>query len=70
VPGAFDTPLLASLLEPARASSGKQVPFPLRLGRLDEFVVLVLAIYLAPLTVGPVGRWTSRPCTVQVAHAI
>src|SRR5437016_8161405 len=32
-PGIFDTPLLATLPDPIRASLGKQVPFPQRLGR-------------------------------------
>src|SRR5438132_10849905 len=35
-PGLFDTPLLASLPEPVRASLAKQVPFPSRLGRPAE----------------------------------
>lgn len=40
-PGIFDTPLLAGLPEPARASLGQQVPFPPRLGRPEEFAALV-----------------------------
>src|SRR5262249_33342979 len=40
-PGIFDTPLLAGLPAPARASLGQQVPFPPRLGRPDEFAALV-----------------------------
>jgi NAD(P)-dependent dehydrogenase (short-subunit alcohol dehydrogenase family) len=40
-PGIFDTPLLAGLPEPARASLGQQVPFPSRLGRPDEYAALV-----------------------------
>ena len=40
-PGIFDTPLLAGLPEPARASLGQQVPFPARLGRPDEYAALV-----------------------------
>ncbi|MDQ2906402.1 MAG: 3-hydroxyacyl-CoA dehydrogenase [Ktedonobacteraceae bacterium] len=39
-PGIFDTPLLAGLPEPARASLGQQVPFPPRLGRPDEYAAL------------------------------
>lgn len=39
-PGIFDTPLLASLPEPARVSLGQQVPFPSRLGRPEEFAAL------------------------------
>ena len=40
-PGIFDTPLLASLPEPARVSLGQQVPFPARLGRPAEYANLV-----------------------------
>jgi NAD(P)-dependent dehydrogenase (short-subunit alcohol dehydrogenase family) len=40
-PGIFDTPLLAGLPEKARISLGKQVPFPPRLGRPDEYAALV-----------------------------
>jgi NAD(P)-dependent dehydrogenase (short-subunit alcohol dehydrogenase family) len=40
-PGIFDTPLLAGLPEPARASLGQQVPFPSRLGRPEEYAALV-----------------------------
>jgi 3-hydroxyacyl-CoA dehydrogenase / 3-hydroxy-2-methylbutyryl-CoA dehydrogenase len=43
-PGIFDTPLLATLPEPARVSLGKQVPFPPRLGRADEFAALATHI--------------------------
>jgi len=43
-PGLFDTPLLASLPEPVRASLAKQVPFPSRLGRPAEYAALALQI--------------------------
>src|SRR6266850_4727656 len=43
-PGIFDTPLLATLPEPVRISLGKQVPFPPRLGRSEEYAALVLHI--------------------------
>src|SRR5215510_1748923 len=43
-PGIFDTPLLATLPDPVRASLGKQVPFPSRLGRPPEFAALALHI--------------------------
>ncbi len=39
-PGIFDTPLLATLPEPVRASLARQVPFPPRLGRPDEYAAL------------------------------
>jgi NAD(P)-dependent dehydrogenase (short-subunit alcohol dehydrogenase family) len=43
-PGIFDTPLLGTLPEPVRASLGRQVPFPQRLGRPDEYAALALHI--------------------------
>ncbi len=43
-PGLFDTPLLAGLPEDARASLGKQVPFPSRLGRPAEYADLAAHI--------------------------
>jgi NAD(P)-dependent dehydrogenase (short-subunit alcohol dehydrogenase family) len=43
-PGIFDTPMLASLPEAARASLGASVPFPARLGRPAEYAALVLHI--------------------------
>jgi NAD(P)-dependent dehydrogenase (short-subunit alcohol dehydrogenase family) len=39
-PGLFDTPLLGSLPEQARASLGQQVPFPSRLGQPAEYAAL------------------------------
>src|SRR6476620_4935220 len=43
-PGLFDTPLLAALPEEARAELGRQIPFPPRLGRPEDFAELALAI--------------------------
>jgi NAD(P)-dependent dehydrogenase (short-subunit alcohol dehydrogenase family) len=43
-PGIFDTPMLATLPEPARVSLGKQVPFPARLGRPAEYAALAVHI--------------------------
>src|SRR5918994_6967329 len=40
-PGIFDTPMMAGLPEDARNSLGKQVPFPQRLGRPEEYADLV-----------------------------
>lgn len=40
-PGIMDTPLLAALPEAARESLGRQVPFPSRLGRPQEYAALV-----------------------------
>jgi NAD(P)-dependent dehydrogenase (short-subunit alcohol dehydrogenase family) len=43
-PGLMDTPLLAMLPEPARASLGASVLYPKRLGVPDEFANLAMAI--------------------------
>jgi NAD(P)-dependent dehydrogenase (short-subunit alcohol dehydrogenase family) len=40
-PGIFDTPMMAGLPEAAKVSLGKQVPFPPRLGRPEEYAALV-----------------------------
>jgi NAD(P)-dependent dehydrogenase (short-subunit alcohol dehydrogenase family) len=40
-PGLFKTPLLAGLPEEAQESLGRQVPFPPRLGRPEEYAALV-----------------------------
>ena len=39
-PGIFETPMLATLPEPVRASLAKQVPFPPRLGQPGEYAAL------------------------------
>lgn len=39
-PGLFDTPMMASLPEPARQALGASVPFPPRLGRPAEYAAL------------------------------
>lgn len=43
-PGIFKTPLMASLPQEAQDSLGKQVPFPPRLGRPEEYAALVAQI--------------------------
>ncbi|MBU6381273.1 MAG: 3-hydroxyacyl-CoA dehydrogenase [Betaproteobacteria bacterium] len=43
-PGLFETPLLAALPEEAKASLGRQVPFPPRLGRPEEFAQMARQI--------------------------
>jgi NAD(P)-dependent dehydrogenase (short-subunit alcohol dehydrogenase family) len=55
-PGLFDTPLLAGLPEDAKASLGKQVPFPSRLGRPEEYAELVRHIIAMPMLNGEVIR--------------
>jgi NAD(P)-dependent dehydrogenase (short-subunit alcohol dehydrogenase family) len=55
-PGLFDTPLLASLPDEAKASLGRQVPHPSRLGRPSEFAALVGHIVENPMLNGEVIR--------------
>jgi NAD(P)-dependent dehydrogenase (short-subunit alcohol dehydrogenase family) len=55
-PGLFDTPLLASLPEDARASLGKQVPHPSRLGDPAEYGALAAHIVANPLLNGETIR--------------
>lgn len=55
-PGIFDTPLLAGLPEKARLSLGEQVPFPSRLGKPEEFGLLVSQIIENPMLNGEVIR--------------
>ena len=44
-PGIFATPMLAGMPENVQESLGKQVPFPPRLGRPEEFAALVQTIF-------------------------
>jgi NAD(P)-dependent dehydrogenase (short-subunit alcohol dehydrogenase family) len=44
-PGIFHTPMLAALPQEVQDSLGRQVPFPARLGRPEEFAQLVQAIF-------------------------
>lgn len=55
-PGLFDTPLLAGLPEAARASLGRQTPFPPRLGRPEEFAGLVRHVVGNPMLNGTTLR--------------
>ncbi|MEO5833469.1 MAG: SDR family NAD(P)-dependent oxidoreductase [Nakamurella sp.] len=55
-PGLFETPLLATLSDEARASLGSQVPHPARLGRPDEYAQLVEHIVTNPMLNGEVIR--------------
>jgi NAD(P)-dependent dehydrogenase (short-subunit alcohol dehydrogenase family) len=43
-PGLFSTPMMAGLPQEAQDSLGKQVPFPPRLGRPEEYAELVASI--------------------------
>jgi NAD(P)-dependent dehydrogenase (short-subunit alcohol dehydrogenase family) len=55
-PGIFDTAMLAGLPEAARESLGKQVLFPQRLGRPEEFAALVRHIIENEMLNGEVIR--------------
>ena len=55
-PGIFWTPMLAGLPEDAQASLGKQVPFPSRLGRPEEYAQLAQAIIANPMLNGETIR--------------
>jgi NAD(P)-dependent dehydrogenase (short-subunit alcohol dehydrogenase family) len=55
-PGLFLTPMLMGLPEPARASLGKQVPFPSRLGDPTEYAALACHIVENPMLNGEVIR--------------
>ncbi len=55
-PGLFETPMLAALPEEAKDSLGKQVPFPPRLGRPEEYAALARHIFENPMLNGEVIR--------------
>jgi NAD(P)-dependent dehydrogenase (short-subunit alcohol dehydrogenase family) len=55
-PGIFDTAMLAGLPEEARDSLGKQVPFPSRLGRPEEYAALAKHIIENEMLNGEVIR--------------
>lgn len=55
-PGIFMTPMLASLSKEVQESLGKQVPFPPRLGKPEEFAALVQSIVEIPTLNGEVIR--------------
>lgn len=55
-PGIFDTPMMAGLPGSVRASLEQQVPFPPRLGRPDEYAMLVQHIVENPMLNGEVIR--------------
>jgi NAD(P)-dependent dehydrogenase (short-subunit alcohol dehydrogenase family) len=44
-PGIFGTPMLAGMPQEVQDSLGKQVPFPARLGRPEEFAAMVQTIF-------------------------
>lgn len=55
-PGIFMTPMLAGMPEEVQASLGKQIPFPPRLGRPEEYADTVAFIYGNPVVNGETIR--------------
>jgi NAD(P)-dependent dehydrogenase (short-subunit alcohol dehydrogenase family) len=55
-PGLFDTPLLAGLPDDAKASLGRQVPHPARLGDPDEYGLMATQIIENPMLTGETIR--------------
>lgn len=55
-PGIFETPLLGEVSEEIRASLGRQVPHPSRLGRPEEYAALVRHIVENPMLNGETIR--------------
>ena len=55
-PGIFWTPILSTLSEEALDSLGRQIPFPSRLGRPEEYAQLVEAIVTNPMLNGETIR--------------
>ncbi|MEW5898353.1 MAG: 3-hydroxyacyl-CoA dehydrogenase [Bacillota bacterium] len=55
-PGIFETPMFAALPEKAREALGAMVPFPSRLGRPQEYALLVEQIVTNPMLNGTTIR--------------
>jgi len=55
-PGLFETPMLAAVPERAREALGKMMPFPKRLGRSEEYAILVKHIFENPMLNGETIR--------------
>lgn len=55
-PGIFQTPMVAAMPQSVQDSLGKQVPFPSRLGRPEEYAQLVQAIFEIPMLNGETIR--------------
>ena len=55
-PGIFGTPMLGAMPQEVQDSLGKQVPFPARLGRPEEFAALVQTIFEVPYLNGETIR--------------
>jgi len=55
-PGTFDTPMMGLMAPPAREAMAAQVPFPKRLGRPEEFALLVQQVVVNRYLNGEVIR--------------
>ncbi|NNM72736.1 SDR family NAD(P)-dependent oxidoreductase [Enterovirga aerilata] len=55
-PGIFETPMLRGLPQEVQDSLGASVPFPSRLGKPEEYAMLVMAILANPMLNGEVIR--------------
>ncbi|HEU5134705.1 MAG TPA: SDR family NAD(P)-dependent oxidoreductase [Steroidobacteraceae bacterium] len=55
-PGIFSTPMLGAMPQELQDSLGKQVPFPPRLGKPEEFAALVQTIFEVPYLNGETIR--------------
>ena len=55
-PGIFATPMLAGMPQDVQDSLGKQVPFPPRLGKPEEFAAMVQTIFEVPYLNGETIR--------------
>lgn len=55
-PGVFWTPMMAGMPQDVQDSLGKQVPFPSRLGKPDEYALLVQSIVANPMLNGETIR--------------
>lgn len=55
-PGIFYTPMMAGMPQDVQDSLGRQVPFPSRLGKPEEFAALVQSIFEIPMLNGETIR--------------
>lgn len=55
-PGIFLTPMVAGMSQEVQDSLGKQIPFPARLGKPEEFAKLVVTIFEVPMLNGETIR--------------
>jgi NAD(P)-dependent dehydrogenase (short-subunit alcohol dehydrogenase family) len=55
-PGIFHTPMVGGMTPEVQTSLAKQVPFPPRLGRPEEYARLVQAIFEIPMLNGETIR--------------